>query len=205
MKSAFLARGDSGNWEPPYATVMGIVASAELSQTYLPGSRTQYTLLGRSFLFRFSGLIGINLAQEFLGKKLTSNAPRLQVEGSGPVLREGTPVELIAVDGFTPGRALTGNTVRFVLAQELSVNGKVLATTGDIASGEISQAGDASSNANRLELERVKLVAGTVEVPLRSDQTRGVGAPVQYKELPDGAKFEVRLFVAKDIRFPNAP
>ena len=204
VKSAFLTKGDNGKWQPPYSTVTGMIASAELSQTYLPGSRTQYTLLGRSLMFHFGGLVGLNLAQEFFLKKLTSNTPK-HLAGNGPVLREGTPVALIAVDGFSPEGATSGETVRFVLAQDLSVDGQVLAKTGDVASGQVGQAspGNTPNDVSSVEIERVKLQAGKVNVPLRSSQLRGVISPMQYKQLPDGGKVEVTLFVAQNVQFAD--
>ena len=46
---------------------------------------------------------------------------------------------LIAVDGFGAETATAGQTVTFVLAERLDVRGKVLARTGDVASGQVSQ------------------------------------------------------------------
>src|SRR6266481_2377238 len=92
VAGAFRTKGDNGKWQPPYSSLAGWIASAEISQTYYPGSRTQYTLIGRSLMFRFAGGVALNLAQEFLLKKLTSNAPGIQSAANAPVLREGTPV-----------------------------------------------------------------------------------------------------------------
>ena len=47
------------------------------------------------------------------------------------------------------------------------------------------------------------LRAGTVNVPLRSSQVRGVAGPAQYKELPESGKVEVTMFVAESVQFPN--
>ncbi|MBV8831119.1 MAG: carboxypeptidase regulatory-like domain-containing protein [Acidobacteriaceae bacterium] len=206
IKSAFRTKGDNGKWQPPYASVVGMVASAELSQAYLPGSRTQYTLLGRSLLFRFGGLMGLNLAEEFLLKKVTTNAP-VQLAQGGPILREGTPVALIAVDGLSPAGASSGEKVRFVLAQDLSVDGKLLAKAGDVASGQVGQvtAGNTSNDIGSIALAQVKLQAGKLSVPLRSSQVRGAVSPMRYKQLPDGGKFEVTLFVAQTVQFADIP
>lgn len=204
VKSAFLARGDNGKWQPPYASMMGMIASAELSQAYLPGSRTQYTLLGRSMMFRFAGLLGVNLAEEFFMKKLTTHKPTIEAENV-PVLREGTPVRLIAVDGFRANGAMTGQTVSFVLAEDLVVNGKVLASTGEVASGQVGQVspGERSDDGSKIGLEQVILRAGPVNVPLRSSQSRGAPSPMQYKELPESGKTAVTLYVARSVPFPE--
>jgi hypothetical protein len=204
--SAFRSKGDNGKWQPPYATLAGSIASAEISQSYYPGSRTQYTLIGRSLMFHFVGLVALNFGEEFFLKKVTSHAPAFQAAAHGPVLREGTPVPLIAVDGFSAEGAATGKTISFVLAQDLEVDGKVLAKTGDVASGQVGQvsAGNAQGQASRIVLERVSLRAGDVDVPLRSSQVRGTTGPVQCKELPDSGKIEVRLFIAQSVPFPAA-
>jgi hypothetical protein len=205
VKSAFLARGDNGEWQPPYAALTGMIASAELSQAYLPGSRTQYTLLGRSLMFRLGGMVGVNLAEEFFLKKLTSNTPFVEAKNV-PVLREGAPVPLIAVDGFSAERATAGKTVSFVLAEDLTADdGKVVARTGDVASAQIGQAtpGKAADEAANVALERVTLRAGHVDVPLRSSQLKGVVRPMQYKELPDSGKIAVTLYVAQSVPFPE--
>ena len=44
---------------------------------------------GRSFLFRFGGMVGVKLVEEFLANKFTTNTPPAQVAGNGLVLREG--------------------------------------------------------------------------------------------------------------------
>ncbi len=125
-------------WQPPYAGLLGAVGAAELSNLYYPGSRTQYTLLGRSLMFHFAGLIGLNLGEELFLKQFTSHAPGKSAH-SIPVLREGSPVTLIAVDGFGGQGSTAGQTVTFVLAEDLTQNGKVLAKTGDVTSGLVTQ------------------------------------------------------------------
>ena len=203
VKTAFRAKGDNGKWRPPYSGLIGLVASAEISQTYYPGSRTQYTLLGRSLMFHFAGLIALNLGQEFFLKRLTSHTPKVQPAADVPVLPEGTPVPLIAVDGFSAQGATAGRIVTFVLAQDLTVRGKVLAKTGDVASGQVAQVSAAKAPGEGVALERLTLHTGNVNVPLRSSQVRGVVNPMQYKELPESGKVEVTLFVAEDVQFPE--
>jgi len=138
VKSAFRAKGDNGKWQPPYEGLLGMVASAEISQTYDPGSRTQYTLLGRSLMFHFAGLISLNPGEEFFLKRLTSHTPTVQA-AEVPVLHEGAPVPLIAVDGFSAKGPTPGQRITFVLARELTVRGQTLAKAGDVASGQVSQ------------------------------------------------------------------
>jgi hypothetical protein len=204
IKSAFLSKGDNGKWQPAYAGIAGTIAASEISNLYDPGSRTQYTLLGRGLMFHFAGLIGLNLGEEFLLKRVTSHVPE-ESAAQPTVLREGIPVALVAVDGFN-GQGLTaGQTVTFVLAEDLMQSGKVLARAGDVASGLVAQvtSGNATGGAGSVALKDVMLRAGNVTVPLRSSQTRGASTPMQYKELPGSGKVEVTLFVAANVPFPE--
>jgi hypothetical protein len=205
IKSAFRAKGDNGEWQPPYASVLGTVAAAELSELYYPGSRTQYTLLGRGLMFHLGGLIGLNLGEEFLLKKFTSHAPGGSA-ASVPTLREGTPVKLIAVDGFRSQGVVGGQTITFVLAEGLTLGGRELARTGDVASGMVTEvtAGNSPDAAGSVALQKMMLRAdGDINVPLRSNQVRGAATPVQYHELPGSGKVEITLFVAEDVAFPE--
>jgi len=52
-------------------------------------------------------------------------------------------------------------------------------------------------------LERVMLRAANMNVPLRSNQVRGVGGPARYRELPGSDRVELTLFVAQDVQFPD--
>jgi hypothetical protein len=205
IESAFRAKGDNGKWQPPYSSVLGTVVAAELSELYYPGSRTQYTLLGRGLMFHLGGLIGLNLGQEFFLKKFTSHAPRGPA-ASVPTLREGTPVKLIAVDGFGSQGIIGGQTVTFVLAEELTQSGRDLARIGDVAAGVVTEvtAGNSPNAAGTVALQKMMLRAGgNINVPLRSSQARGAATPVQYHELPGSGKVEITLFVAENVAFPE--
>jgi hypothetical protein len=204
IESAFRARGDDGKWQPPYAGVAGAIAAAEIADHYYPGSRTQYTLLGRSLMFHFAGLIGLNLAEELFLKKVTTHAPAASADPR-PVLPEGTPVTLIAVAGFDGQAPTVGQTVTLVLAQELTESGKVLAAAGDVASGLVDEVNSASTSrgTDAIALQNVTLRAGSVDVPLRSNQVRGAATPVQYEVLPGSGKIEIKLFVAANVEFPE--
>jgi hypothetical protein len=204
IESAFRSRGDNGKWQPPYAGIAGAIAAAEISDHYYPGSRTQYTLLGRSLMFHFAGLIGLNLGEEFFFKKVTTHKPA-EAAAKPPVLSEGTPVTLIAVDDFDGQLPTAGQTVTFVLAQEVTESGKVLASTGDVASGLVNQVNPVSNSggAGAIALQNVTLRAGNVNVPLRSNQVRGAATPVEYEVLPGSGKIEIKLFVAANVEFPE--
>lgn len=85
------------------------------------------------------------------------------------------------------------------------MDGKVLARTGDTASGQVDRmsAGETAGEASSVEFGRVMLRAGKVSVPLRSGQVRGVNRAMQRKELSDSGKIEVTLFVAQNVHFPE--
>ena len=153
-------------------------------------------------MFHFMGLVAVNLGQEFLLKKVTSHQPKLQ-SAANIVLREGTPVRLIAARGFSAEEVEDGRTVAFILAGELAVGGTVLAKAGDIASGQVGQVSRAqgSGEAISVMLDGVTLQAGNVSVPLRSSQERGGAGPSQCRELPESGKIELTLFVARDVQF----
>jgi len=75
---------------------------------------------------------------------------------------------LVAVDGFSGQGLTTGQTVTFVLAEDLMQSGKVLARTGDVASGLVAQviSGNATGGAGSVALKDVMLRSGNVTVPL---------------------------------------
>jgi hypothetical protein len=206
IESAFRAKGDNGKWQPPYAGLIGLVASAEISQAYYPGSRTQYSLLGRSLMFHFAGLVALNLSEELLLKKLTTHTPENR-RVKTPVLREGTPVPLIVVDSFSTEGPKAGQGITFVLAQELAVKGQTLAKPGEVALGQVSQVSAAKAPGEPISvaLQQVTLTVGIVKVPLRSSEVRGVLNPAQFQERLESGKVEVTLFVAEDVPFPENP
>ena len=124
------------------------------------------------------------------------------------MVREGTPVPLIVVmDSFGTEGPKAGQGITFVLAQELAMNGQTLAKPGEVALGQVSQvsAAKAPGEPMSVALQQVTLNAGTVKVPLRSSEVRGVLNPVQFKERLESGKVEVTLFVAEDVPFPENP
>ena len=157
-------------------------------------------------MFRFVGLVGLNLAEELFLKELTTHTLKDQSAANVPVLREDTRVTLIAVDGFGTQGATVGQTVTFVLAQDLTQSGKVLARAGDGASGLLTQVstGNTPGGVRSVALQDVTLRAGNVKVSLRSSQAGGAVTPVRYRELPGSGKVEITLFVAEDVKFPES-
>jgi hypothetical protein len=184
----------------------GTIAAAELTQAYLPGYRSQHSLLARGLAFHFAGRLALSLGEEFFLKKVTTNAPPDNIAANVPVLREGTPVSLIAVNGLTAEGATPGQTVSFVLAQDLTVDGKVFAKTGAVASGQVGKVGTAklAGAATSVGLENVRLRVGSIDVPLRSSQARGITGLMQCRELADSHKIAVTLYVAANVRLTES-
>jgi hypothetical protein len=55
-----------------------------------------------------------------------------------------------------------------------------------------------------IELERVRLTVGKVEVPLRSTQVRGGGGALQYHRLEDSGRIAIALYVDENTELPPA-
>jgi hypothetical protein len=69
--SAFIAKGDNGNWQPNYSSLGGDLASSALSNLYFPKSNRGVGLVFSQFALGTGERIGANLAQEFLLGKFT--------------------------------------------------------------------------------------------------------------------------------------
>ena len=69
--SAFIAKGDNGNWQPNYSSVGGNLASAAVSNLYFPKSNRGVGLVFSQFALGTAERIGANVAQEFLLGKFT--------------------------------------------------------------------------------------------------------------------------------------
>ena len=204
LRSTFETKGDNGKWQPPYAGFIGSIAVEEIANTYYPSSRSQISLIGRGLALHFGGLLVVNTLQEFVLKDLTKHRPVAQYP-NGSVLRAGTAVRLLAVDGLSVANVDSGRTLTFVLEDDLTVSGKLLVKKGEVATGlvaEVSRAKQPDEPMN-VTLDRAALRVGNVVVPLRSSQVQGVAAPMQYREVPESGKVEVMLFVAQDVQFPE--
>ena len=92
-----------------------------------------------------------------------------------------------------------------ILAEELIVNGRVLASAGDIASGQVRQDSRAEIPGEAIDilLQQVTLRAGNVDVPLHGSEARDGVDRLQYRQLPESGKIDLTLFVAEDVEFPE--
>jgi len=71
MFSPFVAKGDSGKWQPNYSTLGGVLASSSLANLYYPRSNRGAGLVLGNFAIGVTERIGACLAQEFLLGKFT--------------------------------------------------------------------------------------------------------------------------------------
>jgi len=77
LANAVICKGDNGRWQPNYSNVLGNLAAGGISNLYYPSSDRD----GAALTFE-TGLIGIgttaavNVLQEFVIRKLTSNVPK---------------------------------------------------------------------------------------------------------------------------------
>jgi Carboxypeptidase regulatory-like domain len=69
--SAFIAKGDNGEWQPNYSSVGGDLASSALSNLYFPKSNRGTELVFSLFALGTGERIGANVAQEFLLGRFT--------------------------------------------------------------------------------------------------------------------------------------
>jgi Carboxypeptidase regulatory-like domain len=84
---AFVARSDSGHLMPNYSYFLGDVCSGALSNLYYPSSSRGASLVFTNAAIGLAGRAGLNLAREFLLKRITTNVP-----GNGkPALGNGSP------------------------------------------------------------------------------------------------------------------
>jgi len=201
--TAFVRKGDSGHWQPDYSGVLGDLAAGEISTLYYPASSRVGLRLFHDVLLGFGGRAADNLFQEFLYRKLTTHVPKTAAAFQ-PILREGTPVQLISVEDLSSKTAENAGPVAFVLANDIRVGNVTVASAGAKAWGQASYAGGQGGGAMRVELERMHLQVGNAEVPLRSTRVRGAGGALQYRRLEDSGRIAIELYVAQSVALPEA-
>jgi len=78
MLSPFIARSDSGKWEPNYSSIGGDLASSALSNLYFPRANRGVGLVFGNFAIGTAERIGASLAQEFIVGKFTKRGGHMQ-------------------------------------------------------------------------------------------------------------------------------
>ena len=99
------------------------------------------------------------------------------------VLREGTPVSLAFVAPLNSTTAAMGDRVSFVLADDIRVDGALVAKAGCTASGEITDVKRAAlaGRSGEITLRLDGLMVGDRTVKLRGSKERTGNSDVQYK------------------------
>lgn len=195
--TAFVAKGDNGHWQPAYADVLGGVASYELSTLYRPGTSRPVLRLEHTILLGFAGRAARNLFQEFLLSKVTTHIPKNSRLASQLVLRAGTQVTLISAEDLSAKANANPEPIEFRLASDLQVDGVVVAKAGSHAEGRATYAAGPGENGLKVDLERMHLTVGKVEVPLRSTQVRG-GSGLNYHRLENSSRIVIEMYVDTD-------
>jgi carboxypeptidase family protein len=206
IATAFVRKGDNGHWQPDYSDVLGSLAAGEISTLYYPASSRTGLRLFHDVLLGIGWSAASNLFEEFLSHKITTHVPKVAMALSKPILREGTPVSLISVEELSSKTAEGAGPIDFVLTNDIQVGGVLVAKAGSKAGGQVVYASgpNAGSDAMHVELERVHLKVGSVEIPLRSTPGRKGGAALEYHRLEDSERIAIVLYVADKTALPPA-
>src|SRR5580700_2982706 len=204
IATAFVRKGDNGRWQPDYSDVLGSLAAGEISTLYYPASSRTELRLFHDVLSGLGWSAAGNLFEEFLSRKITTHVPKAALARSKPILREGTPVSMISVEELSSKTAEGAGPIDFVLVNDLQVGGVIVAKAGSKAWGQVSYASgpNAGGEAIHVELERVRLKVGSIEVPLRSTPLRKGGSALGYHRLEGSDRIAIVLYVAENITIP---
>ncbi len=159
----------------------------------------------RSFAFLLSAILSIyGVAQ--------SEAP--------VVLHEGTPVSLAFAGAMNSGTAVIGDRIQFVLADEIKIDGTVVAKAGCIVFGQVTGVKRAAlaGRSGEISLRLDGLLTGGKTIKLRGSKERSGPSEIQYSHpyhlkwpgglMRTGDNVEINtgtqltVYVAEDISLP---
>jgi carboxypeptidase family protein len=200
--TAFVAKGNNGNWQFDYSDVLGGMASHELSTLYYPSTSRPVRRLVDDVLLGFAGRAEDNLLHEFILRHFTTHVPKIGAGLMRRILPDGTPVSLISVEDWTSKTAESGGPVAFMLAKDLQVDGVVVAPIGSKAWGHASFTGD--DKTMQVGLDNVRLKIGDKDVPLRRTPLKDGGAALEYHRLENSGRISIVLYVAGNVSLPPA-
>lgn len=75
IRSAFVAKGDNGRWQPAYSNILGNFTAAGISNAYHTPQDRSLAITMRDSGILEAGTVFENILREFLSKPLTSNLP----------------------------------------------------------------------------------------------------------------------------------
>jgi hypothetical protein len=201
--TAFVARGDHGNWQFDYSDVLGGMASHELSTLYYPSTSRPVRKLADDVLLGFAGRAENNLFHEFILRRLTTHVPKIAAGLTQRVIPEGSPVSLISVEDWTSKTAENGGPVAFMLAEDIQVDGVIVAPIGSKAWGHANFTGG-DDKAMHVGLDNVRLKIGDVDVPLRNTPLKKGGAALEYHHLENSGRISLILYADGNVTLPPA-
>ena len=151
MTFPFICRGDNGHSMPNYSRMLGTFASVELENIYYPpGWRMDMSakslMSSNSYLLAYLTTSLNDLITEFVTPHLTTHKPKYVLPSMELILREGTPVSLVATQSLTAENAVKGQSVVFALARDLKADGVTVAKAGNKAFGEVANAEEPRQN-----------------------------------------------------------
>ena len=202
IETAFLAKGDHGNWQFDYSDVLGGMASHELSTLYYPSTSRPVRKLADDVLLGFAGRAENNLLHEFVLRRFTTHVPKIAAGLVQRILPEGTPVSLISVDDWN-SKTERGGPVAFMLAKDIQVDGVIVAPIGSKAWGHASFTG--GDKTMQVGLDSVRLRIGDKDVPLRRTPLKDGGTALEYHRLENSGRISLVLYVAEKVSLPPAP
>lgn len=200
--TAFVAKGDNGQWQPDYSDMIGGLAAREIlsplhSYTSRPGLRAFH-----GFLLGFSGRATDHLIQEFVYRWVTTHVPKT-VARRQPILRDGTPVPLFSVEDLRSATTGTARPVTFVLSKDLEAGGVNAAKAGTKVEVQVTSTAVPSASgavdSMRLSVENIHIKIGETEVPLRSTPQKAGTGVLEYQWLEDTGRIALVLYVARDV------
>jgi hypothetical protein len=200
--TAFVAKSDKGKWQFDYSDVLGGIATHEISTLYYPSTSRPLRRGVDEVLLGFAGRAENNLFHEFISRRVTTHVPKIAAGFTRRILPDGTPVSLISVEDWTLKTAQNGGPVAFMLAEDIRVDGVIVAPIGSQAFGHASFTG--ADKTMQVGLDNVQLKIGDTSVPLRRSPTKDGGAVLEYHRLEDSGRVSIVLYVAEDVKLPPA-
>ncbi len=78
ISRSVMAKGDNGRWQPDYSGILGSLAAGGISNLYYPeGSRDGFGTTVNNTLIGIATSAGVNILQEFVFRKVTPKAPKV--------------------------------------------------------------------------------------------------------------------------------
>jgi hypothetical protein len=199
--TAFVRKGDNGNWQFDYSDVLGGMAAHEISSLYYPSTSRPLRRLADDVLLGFAARAENNLLHEFVLRRFTTHVPKIAAGLSQRILPEGMPVALISVEDWNSKTTGNDGPIAFLLSSDLQVDGVILAPIGSKAWGHARFTGG-DGKARQVELDQVRLKVGDTDVPLRSTPLRDGGAALEYHRLENSGRIAIVLYVDRNVTLP---